>query len=367
MKEKIGTVQATLLVVSTILPTALIVLPLIIGKYLEQDSPFAVILTALLGLAIAWLIGSVVKRINGEPFLGWVRDNISPVFAVIIGILLLQYYMDTMAAILREYVNFIRDNVLPNTPDAVLAVIIMLVALYMTDRGIVAIARINSIATLLIVIILPLYLGGLIPHFSLPRLLPVFDHSAASLALATLTPAGWMSEVGILLFLSPYLRHPKKASRIALIGSCIVSAILLVDILATLLVLGPQYIKSVNYPIFSTVSIIQVGRYIENLDILFTSFWIMNVYMKLAIFTFVTVQCFKQTFRVQNDRPYNVALSLIAIVECLYTWSDPGKIDAYNQQGRMVVFLLFNILLPLGILLWTRIKGTDATKKGVKT
>ncbi|MBY9081155.1 endospore germination permease [Paenibacillus sp. HN-1] len=367
MKEKIGTVQATLLIVSTILPTALIVLPVIIGKYLEQDSPISVVITGFVGAAIAWLIGSVAKRNNGEPFLDWVKGITSPVVAFIIGILLLQYYMDTTVAILREYVNFIRDNVLLNTPDAVLTVIIMLVALYMADKGIVAISRINSIATLLITIIVPLYIGGLIKHFSLPRLLPMFDHSAASLALATLTPAGWMSEVGILLFLSPYLRHPGKATRINIIGSSIVSGILLVDILTTLLVLGPQYIQSVSYPIFSTVSIIQVGRYIENLDILFTSFWIMNVYMKLAIFTFVTVQCFKQTFRIQNERPYSVALSLIAIVECLYTWADPGKIDTYNQQGRMLVFLLLNVLLPLGILLWVRVKDQHSVKKGAQT
>ncbi|NGM82764.1 endospore germination permease [Paenibacillus sp. 7124] len=367
MRGKIGNVQAIFLVVSAIFPTAIVVLPVIIGKYLEQDSPLAVIFSGLIGLGIAWLIGTIIKATGGAPFLEWAGRKISPVFAVVIGILLLQYYLDLTTNVLRVYVNFIKDNVLLNTPTVITAVIIMLVTLYMISRGIEAISRINSIVNLMLLMIFPLYIWGLTKHINLHRLLPIFDHSAASFALASLTPIGWMSEVSVLLFFGPYLKFPRKGTFIGVIGICLVTLVMFVEILMTLVVFGPQYMKDIAYPIFSTISIIQVGRFIENLDVLFISYWTMSVYMKLAIFLFATVQCFKQTFRIRNDRPYLVALSVVIITECLYTWREPEKLNLFNEEGRIIVFLLFNILLPLGILLWTRIKEPVIKRKEYKT
>ncbi|AHV95991.1 GerAB/ArcD/ProY family transporter [Paenibacillus sabinae] len=367
MKGTIGTFQAVLLVVSAIFPTAIVVLPIIIGKYLEQDSPLAVIFSGLIGLGIAWLIGTIIKATGGEPFLGWAGRKISPIFAVVIGILLLQYYMDLTTNVLRVYVNFIKDNMLLNTPTAITAVIIMLVTLYMINRGIEAISRINSIVNLMLLMVIPLYLWGLTKHIDLHRLLPIFDHSAASLTLASLTPIGWMSEVSVLLFIAPYFKFPQKGTFIGVIGIGLVTLGMFVEILMTLAVFGPQYMKNIAYPIFSTISIIQVGRFIENLDVLFISYWTMSVYMKLAIFMFATVQCFKQTFHIRNDRPYIVALSIVIITECLYTWREPEKLNIFNEEGRIIIFLLFNILLPLGILIWTRIKEPVIKRKEYKT
>lgn len=72
MNGKIGTTQAVLLVVNTILPTATVVLPIIISTYTEQDAPLAIILSTLAGLLIAWIVGTVIQNSNGAPFLDWV-------------------------------------------------------------------------------------------------------------------------------------------------------------------------------------------------------------------------------------------------------------------------------------------------------
>ncbi|MDT3428635.1 spore germination protein KB [Paenibacillus forsythiae] len=367
MKGKIGNLEAVLLIFSTIFPTAILALPVIIGKYTEQDSLIALLLSGVAGMGIAWLVGTVVKISNGRPFLEWVSREISPVFATVIGILLLQYYLDLMASILRQYINFIKDNVLLYTPTVVMAVVAMLVILYMTGRGIKPISQINSMVSLLLLLILPLYIAGLSKNINLHRLLPLLDHSAAALTLASLSPVGWMSEVAILFFIAPYLKSPNKAASIGVAGVGLVAVIVSLDLLMTLVVLGPQALKNITYPIFATIGTIQLGRYLENADILFISYWIMCVYLKLAIITFAALQCLKQTFRIQNDEPYAAALLLVALTECLYTWENPKKFSLYNEQGRILTFVLLNVLLPLGVLLWMRIKRPDAQRKEYKT
>lgn len=358
MNGKIGTTQAAMLIVNTILPTATVVLPVIISNYAEQDAPLAILLSTFFGLLIAALVGTTVRRTNGAPFLIWVGEKSSPVIGTVLGLLMLQFYLDTTSTILREFVNFLKDNVLVNTPISILCTLILLITIYMVRQGLEAIARVNSLVILLFVFFVPLYLFGLSNEMNVHQLLPMFDHSLAELTLASITPTTWMSEVAVLLFLAPYLKDPKRARIIGWSGLIFVAILMMFSLITTLMVFGPDFIKLSAYPGFSAASIVHLGRFIEKLDILFISYWVMSIYLKFSIFLFATVECFKQTFKVGSSRPFIGALGLLIVLECLYTWQSTEKLNLYNKEGRFLVFFLFNVLVPLGAI------GLDRFKKG---
>lgn len=364
MNGKIGTIQAAMLIVNTILPTAIVVLPSIISNYAEQDAPLAIFLSTLVGLGIATLVGTVVRYTHGMPFLDWVRKRSSPAVAIILGLLMLQFYLDITSTILRVFINFIKDNVLMKTPATVLVILILLITVYMVRQGIEAIARVNSLVILLYIFFVPLFLFGLLGYIDIHRLLPIFDHSPAALTLASLSPVGWMSEVGVLLFLAPYLKSPQKARFIGWLGLLTFFLLMLLILVPTLMVLGPEYIKLTAYPGFSAAGIVRIGNSFERLDILFISFWVLSIYLKLAIFLFATVECFKQTFRVDTSRPFIGALGLLIALECLFTWKDSAMLNTYNREGRLLVFLLFNAALPLMLVILERFRWFKPKRKG---
>jgi len=366
LNGKIGTTQAAMLVVNTIAPTAFLVLPIIIGEVAEQDSPLAVLLTSLIGLAIAAIVGTVIVDNKGAPFLDWVREKCSPFIATILGLLLLQFYLDTTSTILREFVNFIKDNVLLDTPISVLTILILLITIYMVRQGIESIARINSIALLFNIFFIPIYLFGISQYMDIHRLLPIMDHSFSALTLSSLTPVTWVSEVGVLLFLAPYLQSPQKARVIGWYGLLTVAMLMMMVIVSSLMVFGPQFINAVAYPGFSAIGVIQLGRVLERMDILFISYWVMSIYLKMSIFLFATVECFKQTFQVKSSRPFIGALGLLVALESMYTWEDANKLSDYNKS-RFLVFILFNALVPLALILWNRMKQLKSKKKGWET
>jgi len=356
-----------MLVVNTIVPTVTVVLPVIIGNYAEQDAPFVIILSTLVGLGIAALVGTVIRMNNGAPFLDWIGEKSSPLIATVLGLLLLQYYLSTSSGILREFVNFIKDNVLLNTPASALTLLILLITIYMVKQGIESIARVNSIVIMLFVFFIPLYVIGLSGSLNIHRLLPLFDHNLAEFTLASLTPISWLSEVAVLLFLAPYLKSPQKARFMGWLGLFTVGLLMMFSMITTLLVFGPDYIKLSAYPGFSTTSVLHIGKFIERMDILFISYWVLSIYLKFSIFLFATVECFKQTFRVKGSTPFIGALGLVIALECLYTWNDPAKFNAYSKEACFLVFTLFNVLLPLAIILLHWLRQPRFKKKGWKT
>lgn len=339
-----------MLVVNTILPTAIIVLPVIISNYAEQDAPLAILMSTLAGLVIATIVGTVIRRNNGAPFLPWVGQRSSPIVATILGLLMLQLYLDTSAAILREFVNFIKDNVLIRTPVTVMTILILLITIYMVRQGLETIARVNSLIILLYLVFAPLYLLGLANELNVHHLMPMFDHSFAEITLASITPTTWMSEVAVLLFLAPYLKYPQRSRIIGWTGLLFVSLLMMFSLVTALMVYGPEYIKLSAYSGFTASGIVRLGKFIERLDSLFISYWVLSVYLKFAIFLFVTVECFKQTFRVDSSKPFIGALGLAIALECLFTWQNPVKLNLFNKEGRFVVFFLFNVLVPLAVI-----------------
>lgn len=367
MNGKIGTAQAAMLVINTILPTATVVLPVIISNYAEQDAPLSIMLATLAGLIVAAIVGTVIRLNKGAPFIPWVGEKSSPAAAVILGLLLTHFYLDTTSAILREFVNFIKDNVLLNTPVTVTVILIVVITIYMVRQGIESIARVNTIVMLLYVFFVPLFLFGLIQEMDVHQLLPMFDHSLAALTLASITPTTWMSEVAVLLFLAPYLRFPQKAWLAGGTGLLFVSLLMMFSLVTALMVFGPEFIKLNAYPGFSAAGVVHFGKFFEKLDILFISYWVMSIYLKFAIFLFVTVECFKQTFRVSSSRPFIGALGLVIALECLFTWQDMDKLNLYNKEGRFVTFFLFNVLVPLAAISLHRFQRSRAKRKECKT
>ncbi|MEK5235176.1 endospore germination permease [Paenibacillus sp. FSL L8-0470] len=367
MNGKIGTTQTAMLIVNTILPTATVVLPVIIGNYAEQDAPLAILLSTLAGLVFATIVGTVIRYSKGAPFLTWIGEKSSPVAATILGLLMLQFYLDTSATILREFVNFIKDNVLIDTPVTVMTILILLITIYMVRQGLESIARVNSLVLLLYFFFVPLYLFGLYRDMDVHQLLPVFDHSLASLTLAGITPATWMSEVAVLLFLAPYLQNPQKARIAGWAGLLFVAVLMMFSLVTTLMVFGSEFIKLSTYPGFSTAGVVHIGRFIEKLDILFISYWVLSIYLKFSIFLFATVECFKQTFRVNSSRPFIGALGLIIALECLFTWQSADQLNLYNKEGRFPVFFLFNVLVPLAAILLHRLRKPRSKRKGWET
>ncbi|MBW4081483.1 endospore germination permease [Paenibacillus sp. S150] len=364
MNGKIGTTQAAMLVVNTILPTATVVLPVIISNYAEQDAPLAILLSTFFGVLIAAVVGSAVRCTNGAPFLVWIGEKSSPVVATVLGLFMLQFYLDTTATILREFANFLKDNVLVNTPVSVLCMLILFITIYMVRQGLEAIARVNSLVILLYLFFVPLYVFGLSNEMNVHRLLPMFDHSLVELTLASITPTTWMSEVAVLLFLAPYLQYPQKARLIGWTGLIFVSVLMMFSLITALMVFGPDFIKLSSYPGFAAVGIVHIGRFIEKLDILFISYWVLSIYLKLSIFLFATVECFKQTFRISSSRPFIGALGLLIVLECLFTWQSTEKLNLYNKEGRFLTFFLFNVLVPLGAIVLDRFKKSKTKRKG---
>lgn len=116
-------------------------------------------------------------------------------------------------------------------------------------------------------------------------------------------PTGLFSEIAYLLILLPFLQDRSKAGKIALAGVLMSGLHVGVTIVLTILVYGPGLPPLYQYPSFSMIEVIQIGHFMERIDILFVAFWICTIYVKIAVFLFGAYHCFTEAFRLRPSRP----------------------------------------------------------------
>lgn len=357
MSQKISTSQAIILIIQLITPTAILVLPNIVAGYSEQDSWISVLLAMAFGLALALLFGSISRHTAGMPFIPWLETRFGRIAALVVGIVLFQYYLITLAEIFQEFANFLVDNILEDTPRFFLMMIALLVIVYAASHGIEVMARVGVfvfiIANLLFVISMCLQAGNL--HF--PYLLPIGEHSFKKLIQGSVSPISWLAMVQIILFLGPHLKQPSDARKVAVWGVVLSGAELLLTVIVSVAVFGPQLNQIYTYPSFSLIGIVKIGNFLERVDVIFISIWIFTMYVKMSLTMYALFQSFSHSFRNGSKHPFLIALGILCLLTSVSSFPKQSDLNYYFQVVDPLDALLVNVLLPL--ILWAFLLGTS--------
>lgn len=359
MKERISAWQLSALIYTTIIPTAILVVPSVVMAHSQQDAWMSILGATVLGAGIAWLTGSIAMRVP-QPFslLGWISKRLGKWAAAIIGLLLTLYYISISSVILQEFTNILSDQILFETPDWVIMIIILSVCSYAVFGGIEVIARVNGVVTTISIITycisLLLFLNLIEPDQLRPMLNTPFPH----VAYGGLLPLGWLSETALVLLLGTYL-HSKKVIAKAAIGGTVAAGLHLTLTVALCLVLfGPTMPQQFRYPTFSMIEIIKLGTTLERLDILFVSFWVCTIYIKMTLFLFGAFHCLTETFRIKSSKSVLLGLSLVILMTAFVSFHDETVFDNQMQHITPYELLGINLILPLLLAagLWIRKK-----------
>lgn len=364
MKQKISSFQGILLVMSTILPTAILTVPNQVVRFANQDSWISIVIATIIGVAFASLTGSICRQNPQQTFLGWLQSRLGRKLSTCFGILLTYYYFSTCLIILREFINFLTENVLTETPAYILMTITLVVVMYAVSQGIEVIARINLVvvfaAFFAFLITVVLLVKDVHPRF----LLPFWDQPLSVIVQGSMLPVSWLSEAAIVLLVAPFLNHPEEAGKVGISGVLITGLGLGVIVAAAVAIFGPKLVSHMSFPTFNMIGIIQVARFFERADILFISIWICLMYAKISIFMFGAFHCFVQTFRIRCEKPFQLSLGLLAILSSLYAWPKTSNFNYFSAYALIPYLITFNVILPLFIWLCLCFTSTKQSAGG---
>ncbi len=353
----ISDIQVRGLIVSTVIGVGILFLPNTLGKISGKDGWIPIILTGLILLLFIIMINKIFEINPGKDFFEIGRESMGNIIFTIFLIFLAIHFVISVSFITRQLAELVKAFLLPSTPATVIVAVILLPTIYISLYEIDVIARMSYIIYPLILVTIILLIITAIPTADFENILPQFQSDISKIPKGMLEALFSFSGFEILLFALPYVKDKKKALKSSLIGIGIITIIYTSLFILTLTQFSINQIRRMNFPIIMVTKLIDLpGFFIQNLDNIFMSFWIIVAFGTTGPTYYALGKTVNKIFKNWRRKYIVVGFGpLVYIISML-----PRDILVlYNVMGKIlnISTIISIVIIPLIIFLVVAIKG----------
>lgn len=356
---KIDSKQAIMLMLSMVLPTAILTVPTATVKSARQDAWLSIIVATLAGLLIAALVVSLSLRFPGKTLFEYAEEILGKVPGKIVGFLYIWlFFLIIGSGVVREFGVFLVTTTMPDTPIIVFQIVVVVIAAYAIRNGLEVLSRFNQLfipVTGLLVITFILSTKDM----KLARLLPVFDAGLIPIVKGAFRPSMVLGQIITLAIIIPYLNKPKDAHRVAILSVLLISFFLTASILETLLIFGPNVTAQFIFPTFNAVRMVSIANFLERLESVVIMAWVLGCIAKLGVFYYVAVLGSAQWLGLRDYRPLvlPVGVILVAFSILLYGENIVEMLHFISMVWGPLNLIVFEAGIPLILLIVALARG----------
>ncbi|MEW9670468.1 endospore germination permease [Ammoniphilus sp. 3BR4] len=361
---RITTWQVILLIISMILPTAILSVPSMVVEHASSDAWVSLLLATAAGVGGAYISGTISIKYPRLTIFKIMEKTLGRVPSKVIGFMMTYYFFVSGFGVLRQFVNFMVDSVMKQTPPLVFGIVAVLLVMYALYYGIEVIARVNQIILMTSFFVFLLSTLFYLKEMKFDRLLPILDTPFNRILMGAVAPFSWLSESMVILLLAPFLIHPGKARKAAVLGVVLTGLSMAWTIIGSIAIFGEKTLALFAYPTFNVFRIIEVAGFLERIDALFIAVWVGTMIMKLTVFMFCGFYCFTQTFGIREQIPFLFPYGMLTMSLSIVSWRNVAELNLYQLYTATSRLLFINIVIPailLIVVLWKNRKKRVGT------
>ena len=342
---KINANQFMVLVTLFTIGTSILIVPSNLAYNAKQDAWIAAIIGTGIGLLVIWLFCIIAKwfplltyvQIN-EKILGkWVGKIVSLLFV----------FMSFLycASLLFQSGTFVNTHVMPNTPMAVLNILMALIIVMGVRLGLETLARSAEILILVFFVLFIFLVVFVSPEIKFENLQPVFEVKTKTIINSTifLVAVSSLNSVVLLMILPAFINKPKQATKSFLTGNLIGGIVLIIITFLCVSVIGAENTDRQLYPGYELAKRINIADFIQRIEGIMATLWIITLYFKTSLYFYASVLGLSQILNLKDYRPLTLPLGMIAVALSLMIYPN----IVYQQKWDATTGTSFTILIGL--------------------
>lgn len=251
-------------------------------------------ISTLLGCLISVLLMAVWLRLQRRyPGLSMVQYGIKilgPWLGYPLGLYLLFLMAVVSNFIVEDMVLLTHTIMLPSTPEMVLELTFIAVAVYACYKGVETIGRMCELVWIplaLLILVLPLLEWK---EIGVQVFQPLFKINWRGVLTGTLNGLVFpFGEVMVPAIFLPYVREDKGAEKLYLLAPLAAGALLLIRTGLTLMALGPELGNRLTLPVVILFRLVEFGEFLNRVEGAFLGIWYIGLLMKLVITIYAVV------------------------------------------------------------------------------
>ena len=350
MKDvKINAFQFLVLVIFFTIGTSILTIPSVLAAEAKQDAWISAIFGTGIGLLVIWLLCTIAQwfphltlvQINEKLFGKWVGKIISLLFVSMpfLYTSILLYYLGT----------FLKIHAMPSTPMVALYILMGMVIVMGVRLGLETIARSAEILIAVFFVLFLILVVLMLPEIKFENIQPVYEAGTKKIVQSSLhLVVNTSFNAVILLMIYPtFINKTKQGKKSFLIGNLIGGIIMIIITFLSVSVLGGQNTARQMYPAYELAKRINVGDFVERIEVLMSTLWIISLYFKATLYFYASVLGIAQILNLKDYRPITIPLGMIAIILPLVIYPNVIYQQYWDRTTGNSLSILIGFFLPL--------------------
>ncbi len=364
-KEKIELVrisnfQLYCILIVFLTPLAFLQTPQILTALLQQNGWMAAVMTIIPGYMMIFVFNHILRK-SQNPFPQLITEHLGTFLGKGIGFLYILFFVFLTSYTLRFFTDFIETNVLPGTPISIHIGVLILALVIGIKSGIGSLARLHEIIAIIGVPFAVIMVGIIVgQQGSVEKLLPLGHLDYQDFALAIGGTMFVVCKLFIILTFGFWCEDKSKAFSIMAKALWTYIIVIVFTTLAIIMTFGGIIPSVLIFPTFSMITLVNIGDFIQNIDIIFIGVWILGIYGVTVISWFMACYCTQVLLNLHDYKFLAAASSLVIGIVSILISANILELLVVTRILMPVIQGLFFIIIPLLILLAILLKSYPA-------
>jgi spore germination protein KB len=148
---RISSKQLQWLIITSMLPTVLLILPTSVTTYAKQDGWLTIIIIGLIGLITAYILTKLGSKFPNKTIIGYSPLIVGKYLGKVIAFIYILFFLHITSVIIREFGEVLSSFLLQKTPLTLIIAVTIIVSASAVRNGIEVISRVNELVLPLVI------------------------------------------------------------------------------------------------------------------------------------------------------------------------------------------------------------------------
>lgn len=357
-QDKISPCQVLWLLMSFMFGSTILLIPSALAASARQDAWLAMGLATLAGIGIIALYSNLGLKFPNETFIQYSPKILGKFLGKTAGLLMLWFALHLGSLVVRNFGDFLTTSILPRTPMVVINATIVLLAVLAVRQGLEVFTRVNQLLIPFLVFVLLLLTVLSIANMEIEKILPVMENGIKPVLKGSLSALSFpYAETILFTMFIPFINRPGKCRYVLLLGGLAAGLILMLIVLRTLLVLGPEATASSLFSVLETTRLINIFNFIQRIEAMVIVNWVGFGFIKITICLYVFVLGLAQWLKLRDYKPLILPAGLVMLALSILVYDNYAQEIAFAAQIWPPYALSIALLIPLVMLIVANLRG----------
>jgi spore germination protein KB len=350
--EKISSFQFFILVIMFVVGSSVLYIPTVLAASAKEDAWIVGVIGGALGVGIVFLYIKMAEYSQGKDLIQMYDSVFGFIMGKVFTIIFCFYCLIIASLILRGIGDFMFTQIMPETPIEIIMGLLIFFVINALKYGVEVFARTAEIFFPWIIFLFIFGVSMILPDIEFLRIFPILDNGIKPILKGTFSYLGFpYLECILLLMLLPYCNDLKKAKKSWIFGTIGGAIILLIPVVLSIMVLGPELTANNSYVTYTLAKKMGIPHVFERMEVIIAIFWIITIFYKLLLCSFCLTKSVGTLLKVEDEKILAFPLGIILFCTAIISGEDVVYLNDFSSNIWPFFALQTGLLFPLLILL----------------